>query len=122
MAQLAVSHGVQVRPAADDYDLVVLGAGPAGLAAGVYGASEGLRTLLLEARSIGGQAGTSSMIRNYLGVPRGISGGELAHRAWQQATLFGAEFVFTHQVTALTTDGARQVLSLDDGSQVVARA
>jgi thioredoxin reductase (NADPH) len=62
------------------------------------------------------------MIRNYLGFPRGISGGELAHRAWQQATLLGAESVFTHQVTALTTDGAQHVLSLDDGSQVVARA
>ncbi len=120
--EIAASHGIQVRPTAGEYDLVVLGAGPAGLAAAVYGASEGLRTLLVEARAIGGQAGTSSMIRNYLGFPRGISGGELAHRAWQQATLLGAESVFTHQVTALTTDGAQHVLSLDDGSQVVARA
>ncbi|SNR90390.1 thioredoxin reductase (NADPH) [Geodermatophilus saharensis] len=122
LTELATSHGVQVHPTADDYDLVVLGAGPAGLAAGVYGASEGLRTLLLEERSIGGQAGTSSMIRNYLGFPRGISGGELAHRAWQQATLLGAEFAFTHSVTGLATDGARQVLTLDDGRQVAARA
>jgi thioredoxin reductase (NADPH) len=120
--ELAVSHGIQVRPTADDYDLVVLGAGPAGLAAAVYGASEGLRTLLLEARAIGGQAGTSSMIRNYLGFPGGISGGELAHRAWQQATLLGAEFVFSHQVTALTSDGDRHALALTDGSPVGARA
>ena len=81
-----MSHGIQIRPTAPAYDLVVLGAGPAGLAAAVYGASEGLDTLVVEARAIGGQAGTSSMIRNYLGFHRGISGGELAHRAWQQAT------------------------------------
>ncbi len=122
LPELAGSHGIQIRPSDSEYDLVVLGAGPAGLAAAVYGASEGLRTLLLEARAIGGQAGTSSMIRNYLGFPRGISGGELAHRAWQQATLLGAEFVFTHQVTALTTDGDRHALELDDGAQVAARA
>jgi thioredoxin reductase (NADPH) len=122
LPELAGSHGIRVRPSHSEYDLVVLGAGPAGLAAAVYGASEGLRTLLLEARAIGGQAGTSSMIRNYLGFPRGISGGELAHRAWQQAILLGAEFVFTHRVTALTTDGDRHALELDDGGQVAARA
>jgi thioredoxin reductase (NADPH) len=122
LAEIADSHGIQVRPSADSYDLVVLGAGPAGLGAAVHGASEGLRTLLLESRAIGGQAGTSSMIRNYLGFPRGIGGGELAHRAWQQATLLGAEFVFTHRVTGLTTDGDRHALELDDGSRVAARA
>jgi thioredoxin reductase (NADPH) len=122
LAQLAVSHGIRVRPATEDYDLVVLGAGPAGLAAAVYGASEGLSTLLVEERAIGGQAGTSSMIRNYLGFPGGISGGELAHRAWQQATLLGAEFVFTHQISALTTDGGRHVLGFHDGGHVKARA
>ena len=121
LPEVAGSHGIQVRPRDSEYDLVVLGAGPAGLAAAVYGASEGLRTLLLEARAIGGQAGTSSMIRNYLGFPRGISGGELAHRAWQQATLLGAEFVFTHRVTALTTDGDRHALEFD-GGEVASRA
>src|SRR3954447_12884082 len=122
LPEVAGSHGIQVRPSDTAYDLVVLGAGPAGLAAAVYGASEGLRTLLLEARAIGGQAGTSSMIRNYLGFPRGISGGELAHRAWQQATLLGADFVFTHRVNALTTDGDRHALQFDDGGHVAARA
>ena len=122
MVELAVSHGIRIRPAADDYDLVVIGAGPAGLAAAVHGTSEGLRTLLVEERAIGGQAGTSSMIRNYLGFPGGIGGGELAHRAWQQATLLGAEFVFTHQVTALDADGGRHVLGFHDGGSVAARA
>jgi thioredoxin reductase (NADPH) len=122
MRQLAGAHGIQIRPAALAYDLIVLGAGPAGLAAAVYGASEGLHTLVLEARSIGGQAGTSSMIRNYLGFHRGISGGELAHRGWQQAVLMGAEFVFTHRVGALTFNGSQQVLTLEDGSQVAGRA
>ena len=121
LTELAVSHGLQVRPVADDYDLVVLGAGPAGLAAGVYGASEGLRTLLVEARAIGGQAGTSSMIRNYLGFPRGIGGGELAHRAWQQATLLGGEFVFAQRVTALAGDGHLLRLAFGDGWSVATR-
>jgi thioredoxin reductase (NADPH) len=122
MVEIARSHGIQVQPSEDVYDLVVLGAGPAGLAAGVYGASEGLRTLLLEARAIGGQAGTTSMIRNYLGFPLGISGGELAHRAWQQATLFGAEFVFTRDVLTVTTDDGQHALALSDDGQVRARS
>jgi thioredoxin reductase (NADPH) len=122
MAEMALSHGIQIRPTAPVYDLVVLGAGPAGLAAAVYGASEGLDTLVVEARSIGGQAGTSSMIRNYLGFHRGIGGGELAHRAWQQATLLGAEFIFTNRATALTAESDHHVLALDGGSQVAGRA
>ncbi len=122
MVDLARSHGVQVRPTSSSYDLVVVGAGPAGLAAAVYGASEGLRTLVLEARAIGGQAGTSSLIRNYLGFPRGINGSELAHRAWQQSVLFGADFVFTNRVTALTTDGGRHELALADAGRVAAGA
>ena len=78
------------RPSQPVYDLAILGAGPAGLAAGVYGASEGLRTLIIERETIGGQAGTSSLIRNYLGFTRGLGGAELAHRAWEQAVLFGS--------------------------------
>ena len=121
-AELLAALGFGTRPAADSYDLVIVGAGPAGLAAAVYAASEGLDTLVVEPQVPGGQAGASSMIRNYLGFPRGISGGELAHRAWQQATLLGAEFVFTHRATALTTKGDRHALELDDGGQVAARA
>jgi len=94
-ADLAASHGIATRPSQPVYDLAVLGAGPAGLAAAVYGASEGLRTLVIEPKAIGGQAGTSSMIRNYPGFTRGVAGAELAHRAWEQAVLFGAEFIFT---------------------------
>ena len=122
MAEMAVSHGIQVRPTAPVYDLVVVGAGPAGLAAGVYGASEGLDTLVIEARAIGGQAGTSSMIRNYLGFHRGIGGGELAHRAWQQATLMGAVFIFTNPAAALAAESGHHLLTLEDGSQVAGRA
>src|SRR5437660_228723 len=85
---------MSTTPSPETYDLAIVGAGPAGLAAAGYGASEGLRTLVIELEAIGGQAGTSSLIRNYLGFPRGISGGALAHRAWEQAVLFGAEFVF----------------------------
>jgi CheY-like chemotaxis protein len=101
-ADIGGAHGIQVETAADVYDLAILGAGPAGLAAAVYGASEGLHTVVIEQLAIGGQAGTSSLIRNYLGFARGISGGELAHRAWQQAVLFGAQFVFTHQAIGFT--------------------
>lgn len=121
-AEVAGAHGIQVQPDADVYDLAILGAGPAGLAAAVYGASEGLRTVVIEQLAIGGQAGTSSLIRNYLGFPRGLSGGELAHRAWQQAVLFGAQFVFTHQATTLARDADHHVVKLDDGSRAVARA
>ncbi len=85
------------------------------------GASEGLRTLVIEAEAIGGQAGTSSMIRNYLGFPRGISGGDLAFRTWEQALLFGAEFVFRQRATKLTMRGHERTLTLSDGSMVIAR-
>jgi thioredoxin reductase (NADPH) len=121
-AELATAHGIHVRPSADVHDLAIVGAGPAGLAAAVYGASEGLRTVVVESRAIGGQAGTSSMIRNYLGFPRGISGGGLAHQAWEQAVLFGAQFVFTRAATRLTARGSDLVIGLDDGSHVAARA
>jgi thioredoxin reductase (NADPH) len=116
-AEVAGAHGIQVQPDTEVYDLAILGAGPTGLAAAVYGASEGLRTVVIEQLAIGGQAGTSSLIRNYLGFARGLSGGELAHRAWQQAVLFGAQFVFTHQATALARRADRHVVTLDDGSE-----
>ena len=82
-------------------DLVVVGAGPAGLGAAVYAASEGLRTIVLDAGAVGGQAGSSSLIRNYLGFPRGLGGGELAQRAYQQAWLFGTRFQLTERVARL---------------------
>jgi thioredoxin reductase (NADPH) len=119
---IAGSHGIEVRPPAEVLDLLILGAGSAGLSAAVYGASEGLQTMVVEELALGGQAGTSSLIRNYLGFPRGLGGGDLAHRAWQQAVLFGGQFVFTHGATALTVRGDHPVVTLDDGSEVVARA
>jgi thioredoxin reductase (NADPH) len=122
LVDLAVSHGVATRPSHPIYDLAVLGAGPAGLAAGVYGASEGLRTLIIERETVGGQAGTSSLIRNYLGFTRGIGGAELAHRAWEQAVLFGAEFIFTLPAVALTARGPNRVIMFEDGTEVVSRA
>jgi thioredoxin reductase (NADPH) len=118
---IAHTHGIATEPPTQTYDLVILGAGPAGLAASVYGASEGLRTLVMEPVAIGGQAGTSSMIRNYLGFPRGTSGGELAHRAWQQAVLFGAEFLFGHQAIGLTGHDGNHVIELPDGARLEAR-
>jgi thioredoxin reductase (NADPH) len=121
-SEVATSHGIRTRPSPKLYDLAIMGAGPAGLAAAVYGASEGLSTLVLEPLAIGGQAGTSSMIRNYLGFPRGIGGGDLAHRAWEQALLFGAEFAFTRPATSLAARGKERVISLSAGSEVIARS
>jgi len=118
--QLARALGVPTRPAAEGYDVAVVGAGPAGLAAATYAASEGLRTLLLERRATGGQAGTTSLIRNYLGFPRGISGGELATRATEQALSFGAELA-AQPVTRLHASDADWVLTLADGNQAVSR-
>jgi thioredoxin reductase (NADPH) len=121
-ADIAAAHGIQTRPPPGVHDLAIVGAGPAGLAAAVYGASEGLRTLVIEPEAIGGQAGTSSMIRNYLGFPRGISGEGLAHRAWEQAILFGAQFVFTQRATQLGPRGKERAMTLSDGSELWARA
>lgn len=121
-AEVAEAHGIDTRPAPETYDLAVVGAGPAGLSAAVFGASEGLRTVVLEAHAIGGQAGASSMIRNYLGFPRGVSGGVLAHRAWEQAVLFGAGFVFTGRAAQLSCRGDERVITLADTSQAAARA
>ena len=103
-------------------DVAVVGAGPAGLTAAMYAGSEGLRTLVIERHVIGGQAGASSLIRNYLGFPRGISGAELTQRAYQQAWLFGAKFVFAREVTTLSPRGNKRILTLSDGRQIVANA
>jgi thioredoxin reductase (NADPH) len=119
--QLTQALGVPTRPAPGRYDVAVVGAGPAGLAAATYAASEGLRTLLLEREAIGGQAGTTSLIRNYLGFPRGISGAELATRALEQAVSFGAELA-VQAATGLHASGADRVLTLADGSQATCRA
>jgi thioredoxin reductase (NADPH) len=119
--QLVRAMGIPTRPGLGRYDLAVVGAGPAGLAAATYAASEGLRTLLLERLATGGQAGTTSLIRNYLGFPRGISGGELAWRATEQAVMFGAELAAAQAATGLRLDGADRVLTLADGSQATCR-
>jgi thioredoxin reductase (NADPH) len=102
-------------------EVAVVGAGPAGLTAAVYAGSEGLQTLVVERHVVGGQAGASSLIRNYLGFPRGISGAELTQRAYQQAWLFGAKFVFAREVTGLRSRGARKILMLSDGREIVAK-
>jgi len=122
LGELASSHGIQIDAGTEVYDLAVVGAGPAGLAAAVYGASEGLRTLVVEPFAIGGQAGTSSLIRNYLGFERGIGGAALAHRAWEQALLFGAQFVFTNAATALRRQDDHLVVALGDARPGLARA
>jgi thioredoxin reductase (NADPH) len=108
--------GQEVRPAEQVQDVVIVGAGPAGLAAAVYAASEGLLTTLLEREAFGGQAGTSSRIRNYLGFPDGVSGTELAQRAYQQAWGFGTNFVYGNAATSLAQDRDLLVVGLEDGS------
>ena len=105
-----------------DFDIVIVGAGPAGLAAAVYGASEGFETLVIERESIGGQAGSSSLIRNYPGFSRGISGAELGQRAYQQAWVFGTEFLMMQEATGLEERGGRFLVSTSGGEEVSARA
>jgi thioredoxin reductase (NADPH) len=121
-ADIARASGTTVEPDREEYDLVIVGGGPAGLSAGVYGASEGLHTLVIDEGGVGGQATSSSLIRNYLGFPRGVSGGELARRAFQQAWVFGARFAFMQRVSHLAREGDGVVVSLDNGGVVVARA
>lgn len=120
--EIAEASGTAVAPDRDEYDLVIIGGGPAGLSAGVYGASEGLRTLVIDSGGLGGQATSSSSIRNYLGFPTGVSGGDLARRAYQQAWLFGAHFAFMQRVTNLQREGDGIVLSLNTGGVVLGRA
>ena len=115
-----IMDGVGESPDKLHCDVLVVGGGPAGLTAAVYAGSEGLGTLVVERHVIGGQAGASSLIRNYLGFPRGISGAELTQRAYQQAWLFGAKFVFSREATGLRLDGDRKILSLSDGREMSA--
>jgi thioredoxin reductase (NADPH) len=121
-SELAGAVGLSTTPAMDFYDLVVVGAGPAGLGAAVYAASEGLRTLLVERQATGGQAGQSSRIENYLGFPDGVSGAQLTERARRQAIKFGAELLTTSDATALASSGWTRVVSLRDGHQVAAHS
>jgi thioredoxin reductase (NADPH) len=122
-AELADAYGVSTSlKGRSSFDLAVVGAGPAGLAAAVYASSEGLQTLVVERESIGGQAGSSSRIRNYLGFARGLSGSELAQRAFQQAWIFGAHFLHAREVKALRSDPDRHMLDLSDGSEASAAA
>ena len=106
---------------AKPYDVTIVGAGPAGLAAGVYASSEGLRTLVIDREAIGGQAGTSSMIRNYLGFPRGISGGDLTMRAATQAQLFGARVGVIVEAVRLTPGDGLHTITLGDGAEILSR-
>ncbi|MGW1490389.1 FAD-dependent oxidoreductase [Streptomyces sp. NPDC002402] len=117
-AELAAQVGLSTTPAADFYDVVVIGAGPAGLGAAVYGASEGLRTVLVERSATGGQAGQSSRIENYLGFPDGVSGAQLTDRARRQATRFGAEILSAREVVSLEAAGAGRVLRFSDGTSI----
>jgi thioredoxin reductase (NADPH) len=121
-AEVAEALGVLTKPGSGRYDVTVIGAGPAGLAAAVYGASEGLSTVVVEPEAIGGQAGTSSLIRNYLGFPSGVSGGDLAVRAYTQAWSFGAEYVYGNPATTLRPEGSELVVTVADGTEVRSRA
>jgi len=119
---IAVAAGAPIDMSAEQFDLVIVGSGPAGLSAAVYGGSEGVSTLVLDRGGIGGQASSSALIRNYLGFPRGVSGRALARSAWEQAWVFGAKFAFMRSVTSLERHGAHLVLGCDDGKSIRAPA
>ncbi len=119
--QVADACGLPTRLARNDFDVVIVGAGPAGLAAAVYAGSEGLRTLVVERETIGGQAGSSSLIRNYLGFARGVSGAELTMRAYQQAWVFGVDFLMMREVASLRAAGDGFRVALSGGDEVTAR-
>jgi thioredoxin reductase (NADPH) len=120
--EIAERIGLRTRPDADFFDLAIVGGGPAGLAAAVYGASEGLKTVIVEREAPGGQAGLSSKIENYLGFPSGLSGGDLTRRAVAQALRFGAEILTPQEAISVRADGPYRVLTLRDGSQVTSHA
>src|SRR6185295_10163800 len=120
-AQVAQKVGLRTRAQTSFYDLAIVGGGPAGLAAAVYGASEGLRTVMVEREAPGGQAGMSSRIENYLGFPSGLSGGDLARRAVVQARRFGVE-ILSAEATAIRLDGPYRLLKLADGAELSCHA
>jgi thioredoxin reductase (NADPH) len=122
ITDIGLRIGLRSQPRAQSYDLVVVGAGPAGLAAGVYAASEGLSTLLVEGEAPGGRAGMSSRIENYLGFPVGLSGGDLARRAVAQAKRFGAEILSPMRATGIRVEGEYRVVELADGSEISSQA
>ena len=119
---LAEAVGIHTMPESPFYDLIVIGGGPAGLAAAVYGASEGLSTVMIEREAPGGQAGTSNRIENYLGFPKGISGADLARRAIAQATRLGAELITAAEVDSVDVSGPLKTIHLVDGSELTCRA
>jgi thioredoxin reductase (NADPH) len=121
-SEIARAAGAGVDPDTDEFELVIVGAGPAGLSAAVYGASEGLTTLVVDAAGLGGQATSSSLIRNYMGFPRGISGGRLSERAYEQAWVFGAKFALMQAVTGLAREGERLAVDLSVFGRVTAGA
>jgi thioredoxin reductase (NADPH) len=121
-AEIADAVGLSTQPAGDFYDLVIIGGGPAGLGAAVYGASEGLKTVLVERKATGGQAGQSSRIENYLGFPDGVSGAQLTDRARRQAQKFGAEVLTARDVTGLEVRGSSRVVTFGDGTEIKAHS
>ena len=122
LEEIAQRLGWVTKPKFKEYDLSIYGAGPAGLSAAVYAASEGLRTILIERQAIGGQAGTSSLIENYMGFPEGISGADLAERARQQAVKFGIEIMLLREGVKAKFDNNRIHVDMADGNKMVARA
>ena len=121
-AEIAAAVGLTTDPTTDFYDLIVIGGGPAGLGSAVYGASEGLRTVLVERQATGGQAGQSSRIENYLGFPDGVSGAQLTDRARRQAAKFGTEVLTARDVVALEARGSARVVKFGDGSEIAAHS
>ncbi|HYK38655.1 MAG TPA: FAD-dependent oxidoreductase, partial [Candidatus Eremiobacteraceae bacterium] len=122
ISEIAARLGLRTRAETSFYDLLIVGGGPAGLGAAVYGASEGLRTVMIEGEAPGGQAGMSSKIENYLGFPAGLSGADLARRAVAQARKFGVEILAPQEVTRLRVDGASKFVTLSDGTEIGAKA